>query len=396
MASRVRYGRLETRLGEFRMAPKRLVICFDGTWNSADSAKTETNVALLARTVEAASKDGTVQLTTYLRGVGSSGLVVERLAEGAFGEGIDENIRSGYMFLAQNYMPGDSIYIFGFSRGAFTARSLVGFVGACGLIKRPFLGHLHEAWNYYRKADPRTPAGFCAACGADNHQDVSIAFLGVWDTVGSLGIPGTLLNGLTAGKYQFHDTSPSRIVKVARHALAIDEHRDEFEPTLWTGTEPPGSDIKQVWFAGAHSDVGGGYQDRRLAEIPLRWMAEEAVKAGLQLDLPLLTKVADLDPLAPQHESRMSWSRKDRITPTIRQIDGAVPEVSFYERLYRPVDSNGHELPAINESLHESVVKRFNKEIVSLNGDDDTAGEKLQYAPKNLAAAIKKHLPQEH
>src|SRR3712207_1342321 len=232
--------------------------------------------------------DGVPQLTLYLRGVGSTGIALQKLIEGASGEGIDDNIRSGYMFLAQNYEAGDGIYLFGFSRGAFTARSLAGFIGACGLLKRQGLGDIAAAWDYYRTADLRSPDDFCRRCGSDCHTDAAIAFLGVWDTVGALGIPGTVLNKLTAREYQFHDTTPSRIVKVGRHALAIDEHRDEFEPTLWTGDVPLGGDIAQVWFAGAHSDVGGGYQDRRLADIPLLWMAEEARKAGLQLDPEML------------------------------------------------------------------------------------------------------------
>jgi uncharacterized protein (DUF2235 family) len=368
---------------------KRLALCFDGTWNNADSSKAETNVALLARTVRANSGvDGVPQMTFYLRGVGSSGIAVERLVGGAFGEGIDENIRSGYMFFAQNYVPGDQIYIFGFSRGAFTARSLVGFVASCGLLQRSFLGHISEAWEYYRTADPRTPAAFCAKYKVECQRDVKIDFLGVWDTVGSLGIPGTLFAGLNAGKYRFHNTSPSPIVRVGRHALAIDEHRDEFEPTLWTGDIPAGSDIKQVWFAGAHSDVGGGYQHRDLAEIPLRWMAQEAVSAGLQLELELLTKEADLNPLAAQHESRQGWSLKDRATPTIREMEGAAPEVTFYERLYVSRDEKGKILKPINESTHHSVLTRFKQQVVILNGDDDKKGSKQRYNPKNLAAAI--------
>ena len=158
---------------------------------------------------------------------------------------------------------------------------------------------------------------------------------------------------------------------MARQALAIDEHRDEFEPSLWTGSEPENSNIRQVWFAGAHSDVGGGYDDRLLAEIPLRWMAEEAQSAGLQLELELLTKKEDLNPLAAQHESRQGWSLKDKATPTIREIKGAAPAVTFYERLYCSRNKNGNILHSIHESLHDSVLDRFGKQVVTLNGNDD-------------------------
>ncbi|HEY8611583.1 MAG TPA: DUF2235 domain-containing protein [Roseomonas sp.] len=364
---------------------KRLVICFDGTWKSADSRAAETNVARIARAVRANSgADGVPQLTLYLRGVGSTGIALQKLLGGATGEGVDDNIRSGYMFLAQNYVPGDQIYLFGFSRGAFTARSLVGFISSCGLLKRQRLGDISAAWEYYRRAEPRSPADFCRRHGSDCHLDVGIAFLGVWDTVGALGIPGTVLNELTAHDYQFHDTTPSRIIRKGRHALAIDEHRDEFEPTLWTGKEPAGCDIRQVWFAGAHSDVGGGYQDRRLADITLHWMAEEAKAAGLQFDQEMLPQPGMLNPLSPQHESRLNWSRKDRLTPTIRQIAGVPAEVTFYERLYRPTDEDGNPLPTINESLHESVRQRFGREVALLANDADREGEKAPYRPANL------------
>ena len=368
---------------------KRLVVCFDGTWNSADSRRAETNVARIARAVRANSEtEGVPQLTLYLRGVGSTGIALQKLLGGATGEGLDDNICSGYMFLAQNYVPRDKIYLFGFSRGAFTARSLAGFVSSCGLLKRQKLGDLSAAWDYYRQANPRSPQDFCRHYHSDCHLDVGVAFLGVWDTVGALGVPGTILNTLNAHEYQFHNTAPSKVMKVGRHALAIDEHRDEFEPTLWTGSAPPDCDIQQVWFAGAHSDVGGGYQDRRLADIPLCWMAEEAEKCGLKLDWAMLPDRSCLDPLAPQHESRLNWSRKDRLTPTIRQISGTRTEVSLYERLYRPMDKDGNPLRTINECLHPSVRNRFGHQVTCLANDADPQGEPVLYKPKNLLGLV--------
>ena len=369
---------------------KRLVLCFDGTWNSNDSGGSETNVARIARAVHGTrGDDGLQQITLYLRGVGSTGIALQRLVGGAFGEGVDDNIRSGYMFLAQNYVPGDSIYLFGFSRGAYTARSLSGLIGSCGLLMRQKLGDLAKAWEYYRTTPPRTADAFCQRYGTECHSTVTIAFLGVWDTVGSLGIPGTMLNQVVARDYQFHDTTPSAIIERGRHALAIDEHRDEFEPTLWTGATPPGCDIKQVWFAGAHSDVGGGYRDRRLADIPLLWMAEEAAAAGLRLDFGVLRDATgDPDPCAPQHESRQSWSRKDRLTPTIRQVMGRTPEIGLLERLYRPMDQDGNALLPIGESLHPSVLARFGKQVRLLAGDEDGTGAAMPYRPKNLVPPL--------
>ncbi|WP_191059981.1 DUF2235 domain-containing protein [Geminicoccus harenae] len=357
---------------------KRLVLCFDGTWNRADGGGSPTNVARIAQAVMPRGRDGTVQLTLYLRGVGATAGGMERLIAGATGQGIDDNIRAGYLFLAQNYVAGDEVYVFGFSRGAFTARSLVGFIGACGLLRRNCQDRIMQAWERYRQGGGHVP-GRC-------HGPVPIAFLGVWDTVGALGIPSDLLGPLVAEDYQFHDTRPSPLVRVARHALAIDEHRDEFVPTFWTGEAPAGCDIRQVWFAGAHADVGGGYRHRRLADIPLRWMAEEAALAGLGLDGGLLE--LPVDPLAPQHESRQSWSRKDLLTPTLRQVAGRPVPVGLLERLYRPLDRTGRPLPTIGEELHPSVRLRFGRQVRRILDDDDIDGKPHSYQPRNVAPLI--------
>ncbi|WP_052388887.1 DUF2235 domain-containing protein [Belnapia moabensis] len=366
--------------------PKRLVICFDGTWNSADSERAETNVARIARAIRASSGDR-VQITLYLRGVGTTGLPMQRVIEGATGLGIDETIRSGYMFLAQNYLPGDEIYLFGFSRGAFSARSLAGFLGAAGLLMRQSLGSILAAWDYYRNPGPHDPEEFHALTGAKVHEKVPVTFLGVWDTVGSLGIPGTLFSGLNAA-HQFHNTKPSRIIRCARHALAVDEHRDEFVPTLWTGTPPPGSDIRQLWFAGAHSDVGGGYPERGLADISLAWMADEAARTGLQLDeLALFPQGrAWFDPLAPQHESRHGWSGKDRLTPTIREVCGREVPVHPWETLYAPRTADGTRLPTINEALHPSLALRYGQRVRLI--EDDATDSLIDYRPKNLVPPL--------
>ncbi|WP_048708971.1 DUF2235 domain-containing protein [Microvirga massiliensis] len=361
---------------------KRLVVCFDGTWNSADSEEAETNVTRLARAIHATQHRGDPQLVLYLRGVGSTGIAAQKLIEGATGLGVDDNIRSGYMFLAQNYVPGDGIFLFGFSRGAFTARSLAGFIGCCGLLKRQKLGDLTRAWKYYREEVDRTPQGFCASCGSDTHMDVEITFLGVWDTVGALGVPTAILGAFTRDNYTFHDTSPSRIVKHGCHALAIDEHRDEFVPTLWTGQVPAVIRIEQVWFAGAHSDVGGGYADRELADIPLVWMAGKASENGLAIDWSMLPDSNKLNPLAPRHDSRTGWSTKDMLTPTLRCVEGKPFQVAFYERLYAPVDTQGNLLPTINESVHESVRHRLGRNDLVTQGKEETIVGR--YEPRNL------------
>jgi hypothetical protein len=370
---------------------KRLVICLDGTWNSADSGRGETNVARLARAVSASSMDQdprTAQLTLYLRGVGSTGTIVSRLLGGVIGDGVDENIRSAYMFIAQNYVPGDQIFVFGFSRGAFTARSLCGFIGCVGILKRWSMNRIADAWAYYRAGGDRSSEDFCRRNqGTSCHGDVQVDFLGVWDTVGALGVPTSL--GELGAEYQFHNTTPSACVLRARHALAIDEHRDEFVPTFWTGENPGKLDIEQVWFAGAHSDVGGGYGPGGLADIPLVWMAEEAAKPivgpdgkerpGLVLDWKDVLP-RHLDPTAPQHESRQGLFAKDRFTPTYRRICEVDREVGRLGYLYAP-SKEGEVLPTINESVHWSVWERLGAEVTLM---DDEQPQSMPYEPVNL------------
>jgi uncharacterized protein (DUF2235 family) len=264
---------------------KRIVVCLDGTWNNDDSQTTDTNVAQIARAIHGSQETGgMLQIVLYLRGVGTTGLKIDTLFQGAIGLGVDDNIRSAYQFIAQNYVPGDEIYLFGFSRGSFTARSLAGLITACSILKRQSLGSLPDAWDYYRSTKPHSPKTFAQQYEVEVHSDVTIKFVGVWETVGSLGIPGNIGTILEKGKYAFHDTSPSPIVLNAFHAMAVDEHRHDFTPTYWTGALPAGTSITQVWFAGAHSDVGGGYVTHELADIPLVWMAQQAEKIGLSLD----------------------------------------------------------------------------------------------------------------
>lgn len=365
---------------------KRIVICCDGTWNADDTQTNDTNVAILARSVHGSQQTGGVlQIVLYLRGVGTTGLKVETLIEGAVGLGVDDNIRSAYQFVCQNYVPGDEIYLFGFSRGAFTARSLAGLITCCGILFRQSLNALPAAWAYYRSPKPHSPSAFVAASGAQCHLAPEIAFLGVWDTVGSLGIPAGALSALNKEKFAFHDTSPSAIVKRAAHALAIDEHRHDFTPTFWTGPIPPGVTIQQAWFAGAHSDVGGGYKTRALADIPLVWMARQAEAAGLALDWSCLPDPKQLDPTAPAHDSSSGLFALDRYHPTLREIGGKKCSVGFNEALYEALDENGKPVATINESIHRSVLTRYSDHAQVCSDDDRGACSLAPYKPETLA-----------
>ncbi len=373
---------------------KRVIVCFDGTWNDADDGDGETNVARSAQAIHGTNtRSGTQQVVLYLRGVGTAGSRLARAYGGATGFGIEDTIQAGYRFLAQNYQPGDEIYLFGFSRGAYAARSCAGMMSACGLLKRQSLGHLHAAWAYYREANPRRPAEFVSQTGAASHLDVEIRCLGVWDTVGRLGVPLGPLPFAMASRYSFHDTTPSRIVRNGFHALAIDEHRDEFVPTLWTGEVPDRCTIEQVWFPGAHANVGGGYRSAGLSDIALRWMAGRAQAVGLELDQAMLPDEARCDPLAPQHDPRKGLFLPDQWTPTLRVIGGQVRfKTSMLERVYEPRAADGTPLPTINEQIHPSAIARLGKSVQVLMGDAEEVQRELVYEPKPLRSVIGQRL----
>lgn len=291
---------------------RRLALCFDGTWNTPEDW---TNVSRLYGAVADLHSGCREQLKFYDEGVGTTW--GSRLAGGAMGLGMDDNILQGYCWLINNYgaapagrppltdegdpdqeqfEDGDRIYLFGFSRGAYTARSLAGLINRCGLLRRerldtpeatPDSDLVKKAWELYRKECKAGEARLQKPwkCFRENNaHNVKVHFIGVWDTVGALGVP--LLRPpftLWRGQYGFHDTGLGRVIENAYHAMAIDEHRKDYAATLWTERHPVGTrEVEQRWFPGAHANVGGGYEDDPLPDPPLRWLAEMAVKHGLE------------------------------------------------------------------------------------------------------------------
>jgi uncharacterized protein (DUF2235 family) len=267
---------------------KCLVVCCDGTWNRPDQidrgVAAPTNVAKIALALADEDDGGNRQLVQYQAGVGTRRW--ERVLGGGFGVGLSRNVQECYRFLVDNYEPGDKLYFFGFSRGAFTARSTVGLVRNSGILRPEHRHRIKQAYALYR--DPRRdsePSGIAAELfrRSYSHSEVYIEFVGVWETVGALGIP---IDGfrppLLSRLWTFHDMRLSRYVRNAFHALAIDERRAPFKPTLWVKqADAKQQTLEQVWFAGVHCDVGGGYRDPELSEIPLLWMAEKAHGCGL-------------------------------------------------------------------------------------------------------------------
>jgi uncharacterized protein (DUF2235 family) len=251
----------------------------------------------MTRAIRPAAPDGTVQTVLYDAGVGT-GNWFDRIAGGMLGAGLAENVKQTYAWLALNYAPGDEVFFFGFSRGAFTVRSLGGLIGLVGILDKRDLSKLGHAWDYYRTPPRQRTARqrheFLCRFGADAPCKLRIDFIGVWDTVGALGIPFGPLRVVSKRRFQFHNTNLGDNVARAYQALAIDERRRVFAPAIWrreAGIEDRlrayGIDdqvIEQTWFAGVHSNVGGGYPDSGLSDIAFVWMARKAQACGLALD----------------------------------------------------------------------------------------------------------------
>jgi uncharacterized protein (DUF2235 family) len=297
---------------------KNIVICFDGTWNTAD-AMFPTNVVKTAQLLLPRDAKGADQVVFYDEGVGTSqaafGSAINNLLGGAFGIGLMDNIEHAYRFLTLNYSPGDRIFLFGFSRGAFSARSFNGLIRTCGILHKDNIKLVKEAINKYQDpkrekgADAEVCVGFrskhCVASYpaetlAPHQHLLSVEYIGVWDTVGSLGVPAPFIfANYFNKKYQFHDLMLSSMVKSARHAVSIDERRHTFEPTPWnnlgelngtTGQSTSELPYQQVWFPGDHASVGGGGDVNGLWQAALVWVVEGAQRRGLAINQDMLEK----------------------------------------------------------------------------------------------------------
>lgn len=333
---------------------KRLIICADGTWNFRDQTDDEskrrhaTNVTKVARAILPQASDGTHQVVIYHDGVGTQ-KGVEHIVGGATGEGVESNIRDLYRSIAYNYVDGDELYLFGFSRGAYTVRTLAGFMYRFHLLQKCddfFVPDLFKAYEAKRdltavKSDPTFK----------NLHDVKpcpqIKFIGVWDTVGALGAPGPIGSLMNRGKYAYHDIELNPCIDSAYHALAIDERRVPFKPSLWT--RPPGwtGRLEQTWFCGVHCNVGGGYAPDGLANEALHWLVEKSQDHGLEFDNPYLGY------FRPCFNSTLN----DSMTAMYRVLG----EYS------RPLGANR----AHGEQIHQAVIDRLNS-------------KDLKYTPANV------------
>ena len=373
---------------------KRLVFCFDGTWNQLDS-ETPTNVVITAESVLPLAGDGTAQLIFYDEGVGTD--KHEKFRGGMFGNGLIKNLADGYRFLIFNYTPGDQIYIFGFSRGAYTARSFAGLINTCGVLLRKHADRVTEAIEFYKQRDT-TPAYIDKmrdyrlkyspeCCSSDDEEKwraeklkdaklklprLAICYLGVWDTVGALGIPDRykLLSWMNE-KHDFHDTSLSKFVLSARHAVAIDERRKDFVPTLWDNldelnkarnkrSDESDAPYQQVWFPGVHNSVGGGGERRGLSDQALDWVLDGARAAGLVLDAGPNSRIFEL---APNYREHLECSAKNGFMYKVMNALAAADRTPG---------------PAALHEISVSVRRRWLEEPKNLN-------DKVQYRPATLS-----------
>lgn len=294
---------------------KRIITCSDGTWNKIGNTDhgvvVQTNVEKIFNTIcslgkHSVTKEDVPQLKAYGQGVGTGYTLQNRMLGGIAGAGIDKNIKDMYTFYVLNFQPGDEIYLFGFSRGAYTARSISGFIRCCGILRPEYIHLVDKAYDLYRdRNDYSTPGSDLMISFRKNYsyEDVSrIKFIGVWDTVGSLGIPLPTFQMQNKNRYMFHDVTLSSTIDYAYHALAIDEKRSLFGATLWQKSNTVKNDpthpqqMEQRWFAGVHSNVGGGYKDSALSNFALQWLIDKAEDVGLCFnEAPLIKPNPDYD-----------------------------------------------------------------------------------------------------
>ncbi|WP_445175341.1 DUF2235 domain-containing protein [Microcoleus sp.] len=336
---------------------KRLIVCCDGTWNKLDS-ECPTNVVRVAQAVKRTASDGVPQIVFYDEGIGVDS---NKIVGGVTGLGIDKNIQDAYRFLSFNYEQGDEIYLFGFSRGAYTVRSLAGMIYCSGLLSRRYITKASEAYELYRnrgiKPNHEEAKSFRENYGKDDGERVPITLLGCFDTVGALGIPLVpafrKFEGQLKARYKFHDTTLNKDVENAVHAVAIDEIREVFDVTLMTkNPDAPNQKLRQVWFPGEHGCIGGGTTAYRgLSDAVLKWMLDQISDLELKLEFEP-DAIEDIKP-----DYKIPFQNK----PGFYKLAGIK---------WRQV---GETL----EDLHESAIKRFES-------------ADIPYSPENLKSFLAK------
>jgi len=320
---------------------KNIVVFSDGTGQEGGRGH-GTNVYKLFNMVEDRTRK---QVVFYDRGLGTGW---RKITGNASGMGISRNILDCYEFIFRQYGSRDRIFLFGFSRGATTVRSLSGFIHLFGILPKSRPELIKRAYKIYkiknRKKREDRAAGF-----VKKHHTMwcRIKFLGVWDTVAALGIPfkwlDVFVDKIPFFRHKFHDLRLSESVSHARQALAIDDERLTFHPVLWDARIKKDQTMKQVWFCGMHTDVGGGYEEQELSDIPLVWMVTEAKRHGLRI-YPEHDVSVNPDPNGMMHDSRGSFFTR------------------FYRKRIRSWDSKTRGRPTVHESVLMRKLNRNNRE----------------------------------
>jgi len=367
---------------------KRLILCYDGTDNDpADNTNVWKTYQMIAP--DAA---GVPQLKKYIEGVGNKFGV--RARGSIFGEGVAQKIREGYAWLVSHYEDGSEIYIFGFSRGAFTARSLVQMIAYCGLTRKSAAkqwtaqlafdhyeacsrDETHPIWRlkYWQRHPKEAPAGWVPTKGEAILLDetkvgvVKVKMAGLWDTVGAIGTDAMANKGALTQKSAAYNVRPTKSQDYGYHAISIDENRPMFDVTLWRVFVESGKVkdamaryapyYEQRWFIGAHSDVGGGYKDDRLPDYSLSWMLQKASALGLAF-----TKTVEPQAdgwRAPIHDSFKSFAGGilnlwNKILPGDQR---RYRQISRVPRTVTTGEGVKGELWSINEQIDESVIQRW-------------------------------------
>ncbi|CEJ55821.1 hypothetical protein PMG11_02052 [Penicillium brasilianum] len=386
---------------------KRLVVCLDGTWVNSDQGynrptvhdpnytlQVPSNVTRLYRALRKKGLDGMSQVVYYHAGVGTSGSVSDEIAGGVFGAGVGENIREAYSFIATNYEPGDEIMLIGFSRGAFTARSVAGLIAQIGLLTSRGMEYLYPIFKdseNFRNPDYKDK--FPTIPFPNKPLDQREYKLRLED------------EGLT----RLYDPDGNRIkvrcVAVfethAFQALALDEVRTSFAPAVWERPRGVHTDLRQVWFCGAHSNVGGGLPDQELANVSMAWMMDQLADLGVSFEEDTIDRIfresvqyyydQDQDGMgakdSPKHDRWKQWAA-DSIYEEHRPVRpwglGEIiqPDIGFYKLagkttrtpgMYRRIDPEtalptDEFLENTNERIHRSV--RIRLALEGLNYDD--------------------------
>jgi glutathione S-transferase len=359
---------------------KFIIFCADGTWNgpgqddNGDHEPDFTNVYKLFLGLAGAPSPGSIreadeqekelieggqaaQVAKYIHGVGDSRNPVKKLFGGVFGSGIVARIVRGYTFISRSYEAGDAIVVVGFSRGAYTARALTGLIASQGVLAKNLTADKTEAyrrgaqaWYRYRKQSTASKPGFFQRLveatadlpgflSRDELKDSDlmavdkIKAVAVWDTVGALGLP-RYIDDERADAFKFTDTRLSPKIEMGFHAVALDEQRIDFSPTLWDSA----SNVVQVAFPGAHADVGGGYTTQEnqsgLSDISLEWMVAQLEGIGVRFTRPIYSPFAP-NPKGTAHKpwQHPPFSTSGKAMPRELKRSGIVEHPAVQQRV---------------------------------------------------------------